>query len=207
MEIEERKYVAKLFDPTRDWSVPIRALAEAYPHWIDIPTTVEQREQMLWGLVTSPNHLAWEVWKEQEWVGIILLTDVSPLVGARLHIAFVDRNLVSKTRLIRRFLRYCFTELHFQRMTVHVPVFVWTLSNYFRKKHGFKFEGEGLVDREILARIGPQTDPLNPRKMIGPAPWIASVGSRNERAHWDPKTQTWADVYRLRLLASEFDDS
>lgn len=187
---------------------------------------MEDREKILFGLVSNPLNLAWEVWREDQLVGVILLTDISPLVDARLHFAFFDHKLVSKTTLLNRFLAYCFHDLRFQRISVQVPEFFGTLLSYYQKKLKFRFEGEtnlenhqmvGALDR-VLAMLS-RIDVLptaelesvlrglsgrgTPRKTAHV--WMASRGSRREQAHWQEEEQKWCDVFCLRLLASEFD--
>jgi len=191
------KYLAVLFDPTRGWGEYVAKLAAKYPHWISSPTAPEDRERVLFGMVTNPMHLAWEVWKDAELVGIILLTDISPLVDARMHFAFFDGNLIGKTGLLRRFLAYCFTDLRFQRISVQAPVFSTIMLSYYRRKLRFRYEGELATKKhQIVAQWRRQSPGENVNV------WIASVGSRRERAHWHEGQ--WHDVLCLRITAPEF---
>ena len=196
--VESGDYLAVLFDPARGWGPLVARLAADYPHWISSPTTPEDRERILYGLVSNPMNLAWEVWRGEQIVGIILLTDLSPLVDARLHFAFFDHNLVSKTRLLRRFLAYCFTDLRFQRISVQVPEFFGTLLSYYRRKLHFKYEGESAVKEHPTVAQMRQRSPGDDVHV-----WIAKSGSRRERAHWHK--DKWHDVLCLRVMASEFD--
>jgi RimJ/RimL family protein N-acetyltransferase len=200
--VAEGGYLAVLFDPTRGWGEHVATLAAQYPHWISAPTEAVDREQILFAIVTDPKHLAWEVWRGSDIVGIILLTDISPLVDARLHFAFFDHSLTSKTRLLRRFLAYCFGELRFQRITVQVPDFVEPLISFYRRKLGFRYEGEALArEHPAVAELGAHST----GKMQHPNVWVASRGSRRERAHWHQGA--WHDVVCLRITAPEFETS
>ena len=195
--VESGSYLATLFDPARGWGPLVAKLAADYPHWISSPTTVEDREKILFGLVSNPMNLAWEVWRDGQIVGVILLTDIAPLVDARLHFAFFDHNLVNKSRLLQRFLAYCFTDLRFQRISVQVPEFFGTLLSYYRRKLHFKYEGELAVKAHPTVAQMRQRSPGDEVHV-----WIAKSGSRRERAHWHK--DKWHDVLCLRITAPEF---
>jgi RimJ/RimL family protein N-acetyltransferase len=193
-------YLMVLFDPARGWGDRLATLAAKYPHWISAPTEPADRERILFALVTAPGNLAWEVWRGSDIVGVVLLTDICPLVDARLHFAFFDGSLTSKTRLLRRFLAYCFTDLRFQRITVQCPDFIETLISFYRRKLGFRYEGETLArEHPAVAELGAHST----GKMQNPNVWVASRGSRRERAHWHDGA--WHDVICLRLTAPEYE--
>lgn len=205
-------YLAVLFDPSRGWGERMAQLASDYPHWFGVPMTPAERAELLFAIFSNPSHLTWEVWKEEEIVGLIVLTQIHPKMDALLHFAFFDRNLVGKTRLLQRFLAYCFTDLRFQRISVQVPEFYQTLLSYYRRKLGFRYEGEtvlanhqtvgqirSLMDEPIEAAVT-RFRSLSPRDKVHV--WLASRGSRRERLHWHEGK--WHDVLCLRLLAEEF---
>ncbi len=198
--VTEGEYLAVPFDPARQWGPYIATLAARYPHWISAPTEEHEREAILLYLVTNPAHLAWEVWRGSDIVGIILLTDISPMVDARLHFAFFDNNLVNKRRLLQRFLAYCFTDLRFQRISAHVPDFTRKLESFYRRKLGFRYEGESLAKKHPAVA---QWRRQSPGENIDV--WVASQGSRRERAHW--YQGAWHDVICLRLTGPEYESS
>lgn len=172
--------------------------AVAHPEWFGAESDPEARRQSALWLLTNPYHLTWEVWRGSELVGILLLWRITPKVDAVVHFVFFDRNLVGKVRLLRNFLRYCFEELGFQRLSMEVPEDVEKLISFARRKLAFRYEGEGAVQSHPLV-----ADLERWRGKDGkPHVWAASVGSRRERAHW--RNGEWLDVVCLRLLAPEF---
>lgn len=191
-------YLMVLFDADRGWGEICARLASQYPHWISSPTdSDEERAQILFSILTGPTNIVWEVWKESELAGVIVLTDIIPLVDARLHFAFFDHSLVGKTRLLQRFLAYCFTDLRFQRISVQVPEFFGTLLSYYRRKLHFKYEGE------LTAKAHPTVAQMRQRSPGDEVHvWVAKSGSRRERAHWHK--DKWHDVLCLRITAPEF---
>lgn len=156
------------------------------------------RAQYAYWLVTHPQHLVWEVWRGEELVGILLLHRITPKVDALLHFVFFDRNLVGKVRMLRRFLRTCFEELGFQRISMEVPEPVEKLVSFARRKLFFKYEGEQAVrSHPLIADLERAAG-----SSANPHIWASRVGSRRERAYW--RDGAWHDVICLRLTAPEF---
>lgn len=175
-------------------------LGHAMEHheWFGAESTPEDRRQSALWLLTHPYHLTWEVWRGSELVGILLLWRITPKVDAVVHFVFFDRNLVGKVRLLRNFLRYCFDDLGFQRLSMEVPEDVEKLISFARRKLSFRYEGESAVQSHPLV-----ADLERWRGKDGkPNVWAASVGSRRERSHW--RDGKWLDTICLRLLAPEF---
>ena len=198
--VEEGTYLAVVFDPERGGPGKLEALlayAVAHPEWFSTPVAEEDRAEVAWSILSHPQHLAWEVWRGEALVGILLLTDISPKVDARLHFLFFDRNLVGKVRLLRRFLRYCFDELGFQRITIWVPEYVGPLISFARRKLKFTYEGElALRTHPTVLRLNAQSPGDRYHT------WMASMASRRERSHWG--NGAWHDTVCLRLTAPEF---
>lgn len=175
----------------------IEAAAE-HPQWFSGDSTESQRREAAQWFLTNPQHMVWEVWRDEELVGILLLWRIIPRVDALLHFVFFDRNLVGKVRLLRRFLRYCFTDLGFQRLSLEVPEDVEKLISFARRKLAFRYEGEDAIkSHPLVADLERATGSSG-----NPHTWVASVGSRRERAHW--RSGTWHSVVCLRLTAPEF---
>lgn len=176
----------------------ILAAAESNPQWFGVESTGEDRQASAYWLLTNPQHLTWEVWRGEELVGILLLWRITPRVDALLHFVFFDHNLVGKVKLLRRFVRYCFEELGFQRISMEVPEDVEKMVSFVRRKLAFRFEGEQSVKQHPLI-----ADLERWRGKEGnPHIWAAAVGSRKERAHW--RDGIWQDLVCLRLTAPEY---
>lgn len=156
------------------------------------------RAEYAYWMITHPHHVVFEVWRGDALVGILVLWRIMPRVDALLHFVFFDRNLVGKVRLLRQFLRFCFTELGFQRISMEVPEPVEKLVSFARRKLAFRFEGEDAVrSHPLIADLARATGSSG-----NPHTWAARVGSRRERAYW--RDGAWHDVLCLRLTASEF---
>ena len=174
------------------------AQASEHPQWFGADSTEEQRRIAAFGILTKADHLTWEVWRDGELVGILLLWRIAPGVDALFHFLFFDKNLVGKIRLLRRFLRYCFEDLGFQRLTMEVPEDVEKLISFVRRKLSFRYEGEDAVkSHPLLTHLERATGSSG-----NPHIWVARMGSRRERAHW--RDGTWLDLVCLRLTAPEF---
>lgn len=192
--------------------------AQENPQWFGVESTAEDRQMSAYLLLTAPSNLTWEVWRGGELVGILLLWRIVPRVDALLHFVFFDRDLVGKVRLLRNFLRYCFEDLGFQRISFEVPetpapVGVKieghdkttrkarnnTLLSFVRRKLSFRFEGESAVkSHPLVAELKRTTGNSEPSM------WVAGVGSRREQAYWSEGR--WLDVICLRLTAPEFQE-
>lgn len=196
----------------------ILGAAEENPQWFGVESTAEDRRQSALWLLTNPQHLTWEVWRGGELVGILLLWRIIPKQDALLHFVFFDRDLVGKVRLLRKFLRYCFEDLGFQRISLEVPETPAplglrtseydkttrkarnnTMLSFVRRKLSFRFEGESAVKNHPLV-----ADLKRTTGNSDPSMWVAGVGSRRERAHW--LDGRWIDVICLRLTAPEFQE-
>lgn len=150
--------------------------------------------------MTNPQHRSWEVWQGGQFVGILLLTRITPKCDALLHFTFFDRNLVGKRRLILNFLHYCFSELGLHRISMEIPEFVGTLVSFCRRKLGFHYEGESRAEAHpAVSALGRGVT----GQMQKPHLWVAQQGSRRERAHWHEGT--WHDVICLRQTKDEYD--
>lgn len=179
------------------------------PEWFATPHDRDQRMQSAYWILVNPGHLTWEVWRGSELVGILLLWRITPKVDALLHFVFFDRNLSGKVRLLRRFLRYCFTDLGFQRISLEIPEDVPTLVSFARRKLSFRFEGEDAFKQHpLVSELESLTGSSG-----NPHVWWASVGSRRERTHWRDTSvgkrgkvfpARWIDTICLRLTAPEF---
>ena len=183
-------YMAIPFDATRGDPERITLILDTFcehPSWMTIPVEPEVMRVIAARILTNPDNAVMEVWKGGEFVGLLLLTDISPRVDALCHFVFFDRNLIGKRSLILNWLDGCFTAFDLQRVTLEVPEFMETLVSFARRKLRFKYEGE---DR-------------NPATKHQDAVHTAKQGSRKERAHFHDGQ--WHDIVRLRLLREELE--
>ncbi len=78
--------------------------------------------------------IAWEVWREDELVGIIYFTDVTEQEAVG-HYIFFDRDLVTKTLVIKEAISEIFKIS--RRITLLIPKPFSTLAHHAHKKLGF----------------------------------------------------------------------
>jgi hypothetical protein len=163
------------------------------------PGTIEERRILIASVLSDPLNRVWLVWQAGSLIGALLLTHISPKVDAQCHLVFFDRVLFGRKALLWNLMGKVFQELDLQRLTIEVPEYLTPLYKFIRKKLMFRLEGEGAAEQHPLI-----TQKLNPYVPNGPT-WVARLGSRRERAYWNPETKTWIDLLRLRLLRSEYE--
>ena len=202
------KLFAIPFDLTRgnpDRIVRLLDHMESNQRWFAPASTPEEaRANAMW-LMTSADEWKWEVWNGGQFAGMLLLSRVSPKVDALFHFTLLPSadsgvTLFSSRHLIWNFLGYVFEAFQLQRISVEIPdsgKASRTLGHWFRQRLGFRFEGEPSLDRLRKYRGITILDET------GAPAWVASQGSRRERAHWDG--EKWADLLCLRILRSEYD--
>lgn len=169
------------------------------PAIFPVPGTLEERQILIASVLSDPLNRAWLVWNGVTMTGTLLLTHIVPKIDAQAHFVFFDRTLFGRKALIWNLIGKVFQEFDLQRLTVEVPEYLTPLYKFVRKKLNFRLEGEPVAEMHPLV-----TDKLAPYVPNAPV-WVARVGSRRERACWNPETETWSDVLRLRLLRQEFD--
>jgi hypothetical protein len=159
-----------------------------HPEFLTYPCDEETARRVGIEMFTSPNHITYEAWKGQEFLGGMVLTRIVPRVDALLHFLFIDKDLVGKRKLLQNFIGFCFTELGFNRLSMEAPE-GHRVERFARRVLNFRYEGESR--------------PRNPElpKSLDDV-WVARQGSRVEKAYFDGTA--WTDILRLRLLASEW---
>jgi len=173
-------------NPARN-EVILNACAEM-PNLFPLPLqTVEERKVAVAHVLTAPDSYAWEVWRRDELVGILLVSKVIPGLDALAHFAFFDRALFGRTKLLQRVIGTVFHQFGLERLSVEVPAHLTALLDFTRRKLGFKYEGEAAAEAAGLSR----------------ARWVAAWGSRREHSFY--ADGTWRDTIRLRLLRSEYE--
>jgi RimJ/RimL family protein N-acetyltransferase len=117
--------------------------------------------------LTAPDARVWEVWDTRndvpEVVGVIYFANIIAGQDATGHYIFFDRDLASKTGVIKTVIDWAFTEhedwraLH--RITAEVPAYAKILARHANKKLGFngpftykKMKIEGVKREAVLWR-------------------------------------------------------
>lgn len=162
----------------------------AHPEFLSYPLPPDQARVVGADLLTNPANLVWTSYSGRDLTGCVILTRIIPRVDALLHFLFIDRDLVSKRKLLNGIIGYCFTDLGFNRLSMEVPEGV-RLERFARKVLDFRLEGE----------MRPRNPEL-PRALTDN--WVARQGSRREQSYWSGSE--WKDIVLLRLLASEWVD-
>lgn len=183
---------------------------ERHPLFYSQPSTPEERRRSAAAMLVDSGSLRWGVWKESQFLGLLYLSSITPSHDSTVHFLFLDHNLVGKRALLRRFLRYCLTEIEFpgmlekgfRRLTALVPDDADKLVRFYRQL-GFRFEGEALARRSgyPVASSAP-TSSGGARSRHLTATTIAKYGSRVEAYYW--RDDQWIDMVRLCLLRSEW---
>ena len=163
------------------------------------PGTRDERQVLIASVLSDPLNRVWLVWDGGTLTGVLLLTHIIPQIDAQAHFVFFDRTLFGRKALVWNLMGKVFQELGLQRLTVEVPEYLTPLYKFVRKKLMFQLEGEGAASQHPLI-----TEKLSPYVPNG-AVWAARLGSRRERACWNPETSEWTDMLRLRLLRSEYE--
>lgn len=160
----------------------------AHPEFLVYPREPLVARTIAAAMVTNDRNMVWVTYTDQTLTGIVILTRIEPQVDALLHFLFLDKDLVSKRKLLKNLIAHCFRDLGFNRLSMEVPEGV-RLERFARKVLGFRLEGE--------------TRPRNaelPKSLSDN--WVARQGSRREAAYYDGTD--WKDVLLLRLLAREW---
>ena len=166
-------------------------------------TPEEARANAMW-LMTAADEWKWEIWNAGQFAGMLLLSRVSPKVDALFHFTLLPSKesgvtLFSSRHLIWNFLGYVFEAFQLQRISVEIPESgkgAHALAHWYRQRLGFRFEGEPSLERLRKYRGITILDEK------GAPSWVASQGSRRERAHWDGTK--WADLLCLRITRDEY---
>jgi hypothetical protein len=187
----------------RDKNTKILDFLCAHPYWVTVPLDeVGRRIHFTW-ILTDPKNRIREVWNGGELVGMLYLGDIVPYVSATVHWIFLDQKLAGKRRLLWAWMGECFREFDLQRLTFYAPDFLPVIEEYARRRFGFRYEGEVLVESdETIARSRHLHGKEKFTPITSPSR-IARFGSRRERSHWH--NGEWRDIIVLRLLRSEYD--
>lgn len=122
----------------------VLAACVARPHLFFVSPLAGDPAVLVARLLTSLDNAAWEVWRSDTLVGILVLDHITPNVDARMRFAFFDDELASKAALLASFVERCFTELGLHRITFEAPAYMTNLNSFVRRKLGFSTEGVRL---------------------------------------------------------------
>lgn len=193
------KLLAVPFDPERAdparW-LPLFDFIADHPGWFATPAGPDASVLLASAMVADPRNVVFEVWREGELVGVMLLSQIVPQVNGLLHFVFMDKlNLKGKRQLLLNFLDMSYNDLGFRRITMEIPEPFGTLQRFVRRHLGFTHEGERAILDDVAV-------PPALKSVVGWQTWASRVGSRREQSHWH--NGKWADVMILRQTADEF---
>ena len=119
----------------------VLATCAAHPErWLLAPRSGDPRVLVARAL-TSPDNAVWEVWRNDTFVGIIMLDRIAPALDARLGFVFFDDEVANKADLLREFVRRCFADFDLTRLTFEAPTRMTVLTGFAKRKLGFVVEG------------------------------------------------------------------
>lgn len=154
----------------------------------DDPQT--RREAVIAYLSDAHNYgKLFEVWKDQELLGIILFNELVPFRDVRCHFVFYDSKLGDKAQLCLNIMGWAFAQLPVEVLRVEIPGYASALLKFVRRTLGFKFEAE---DRDF-------SWPAKAPRLTADE---AKLGSR--KYHATQYKGVWHDVMLLSLSADEF---
>src|SRR5256885_1606953 len=105
------QYLAVLLDPFRGGEQKNQAILDGclrLPNLFPLPGSQEERRFIVAAWLTDANNLFWEVWHQQQIVGIIGLTRVIPGLDALAHFGFFDKQLLGKRTLVLSMMGWAF---------------------------------------------------------------------------------------------------
>ena len=154
-----------------------------------LDTEALKRQAVIAYLVdANSNGKLWEVWRDDENVGILMLNQMVPFLDARAHFLFFDSKLSDKEALCRKLLAYAFDQIPLEVVRVEIPTYAKALLKYARKL-GFRFESEQRS----------YTWPTNAAPLSAD---VAKLGSRKH--HATLYNGEWCDVLLLSQTRDEF---
>jgi hypothetical protein len=149
---------------------------------------VFRREQVIRRLADLDSK-SWEVYDNDQLVGLLHADQIVKGQDARCHFLFFDSHLKDKTAICWETMKWMFEHFDLHALRVEVPTYANKLTGFARKGLGFRWETEG-------------------RKFSWPAsatPLTANVAMLGSRRHHAIKYQgEWHDVLLLSVTRDEF---
>lgn len=91
-------------------------------------------------VLTQQQTLWFEIWEDEELVGMLWLTDMALTVDASAHMAFFDRRPAEKEAVVRALIKWVFEHYPFHRLSVSVPR-MYHATHRLVERLGFRREG------------------------------------------------------------------
>lgn len=88
-------------------------------------------------------------WVVDDFVGIMYLTDIEPLVDAKVHYAFFDGRHKGRHDLVRAMILYVMDRYNFHRLTAEAPLYYKPSAMLFAEQVGFVKEGRKRLSRRF----------------------------------------------------------
>lgn len=80
-------------------------------------------------------------WVIDDFVGVFYLTDIKPMIDAKVHYSFFDRRQKGRSDLVRKMLEYAFNRYKFRRLSAEIPMHASRSVFNFAESVGFRAEG------------------------------------------------------------------
>jgi RimJ/RimL family protein N-acetyltransferase len=177
--------------PVEKFSALVEKLCQHDPwFWDGIRDDPQARRQAVIAYLADAHNFGkcWEVWRDDEVIGVLVLNEMTPFLSARAHFVFTDSALSDKKDLCLALMKQAFESIPLEVIRVELPAYAKALLKFIRKL-GFKWESE---DREFSwpADAAPLTEQL------------AKLGSRKH--HGTLYRGTWHDILLLSVTRAEF---
>lgn len=91
-------------------------------------------------LVTQPNTVWFEVMEGEKTIGVLWLSDLELMIDANAHMVFFDRKPQEKVGVCKELIRWAFSNIPLQRISVELPIIYYATIRLVEKL-GFKYEG------------------------------------------------------------------
>lgn len=149
----------------------------------------KKREAVIAYLADAFQHgKIWEVWKNNDILGILILNELVPFLDCKAHLIFFDAKLSDKVQLCKNLLAWSYENVPLEVIRIEVPTYARALLKFIRKL-GFRFEGESR----------PFSWPQDAAPISAD---VAKLGSRKHRATL--YKGVWHDVLLLSQTRDEF---
>ena len=178
--------------PIEKFEAIVTKCAQHRPWFDDALWNDEQtrRETVIAYLSDAHNYgKLFEVWKDEELLGIILLNELVPFRDVRCHFVFFDSKLGDKRQLCLNVMGWALTQLPVEVLRVEVPTYATALLKFLRRSLGFRYEAE---NRPFSWPVNAAPLPAN----------VAALGSRKH--HATCYKGVWHDLLLLSVTADEF---
>lgn len=165
---------------------------QVYKPWYSDDTWLSgeaYRRSLVLARLSNPESKSWEVYKNDELVGLLHADFIVPKQDAHCHFVFFDHILVDKRQLCLNTMDWLFEHYQLKALRVEIPTYAAKLLGFLRKALGFRFEGEGRAFSWPTSAAPLTAD-------------VARLGSRRHAAILH--SGVWHDQLLLSQTADEF---